>query len=215
MLSLDVGSMNDLRYAARTLVRTPGFAATAMLTLALGIGATTAIFSVVKAVLLQPLPYRDPARLVVTRLSLPDYRDVQRSSRSFEQTAVWATNLYNIEAGERGPPGARVAWCHDELLPLLGITPAAGRLFTEDDDRQATVILGHGLWQSLYGGDPSAIGRVIDLSGMPYTIVGVAPAGFRFPSADFSSGPVPACCSHRPKVRPRTVPCASSPRSAG
>jgi putative ABC transport system permease protein len=176
--------MNDARYAVRTLARTPGFTATAILTLALGIGVTTAIFSVVKAVVIDPLPYRDPARLVVTRLSLPDYRDVQRASRSFEQTAFWGTNLYNIEAGgeDRQVLGAVVS--HD-LLSLLGITPAAGRLFTEEDDRQATVIIGHGLWQSLYGGDPSAVGRVIDLSGMPYTIVGVAPAGFRFPSAQF------------------------------
>ena len=121
--------MNDARYALRTLARTPGFTATAILTLALGIGVTTAIFSVVKAVVLDPLPYRDPARLVVTRLSLPDYRDVQRASRSFEQTAFWATNLYNIEAGseDRQVLGAVVS---HELLSVLGITPAAGRLFT-------------------------------------------------------------------------------------
>jgi putative ABC transport system permease protein len=176
--------MNDTRYAVRTLARTPGFAVTAILTLALGIGVTTAMFSVVKTVVLDPLPYRDPARLVVSRLSLPDYRDVQRASRSFEQTAFWGTNLYSIDAGgeDRQVLGGVVS---HELLSLLGITPAAGRLFTEEDDRQATVIIGHGLWQSLYGGDPSAVGRVIDLSGMPYTIVGVAPAGFRFPSAEF------------------------------
>ena len=176
--------MNDTRYAVRTLARTPGFAVTAILTLALGIGVTTAMFSVVKAVVLDPLPYRDPARLVVSRLSLPDYRDLQRASRSFEQTAFWGTNLYSIDAGgeDRQVLGGVVS---HELLSLLGITPAAGRLFTEEDDRQATVIIGHGLWQSLYGGDPSAVGRVIDLSGMPYTIVGVAPAGFRFPSAEF------------------------------
>ena len=176
--------MNDTRYAVRTLARTPGFAVTAILTLALGIGVTTAMFSVVKTVVLDPLPYRDPARLVVSRLSLPDYRDVRRASRSFEQTAFWGTNLYSIDAGgeDRQVLGGVVS---HELLSLLGITPAAGRLFTEEDDRQATVIIGHGLWQSLYGGDPSAVGRVIDLSGMPYTIVGVAPAGFRFPSAEF------------------------------
>ena len=134
--------------------------------------------------MLEPLPYRDPARLVVTRLSLPDYRDVQRRSRSFEQTAFWGTNLYNIEAGSEDRQVLGAVASH-ELLSLLGITPAAGRLFTEEDDRQATVILGHGLWQALYGGDPSAVGRVINLSGMPYTIVGVAPAGFRFPAAEF------------------------------
>jgi putative ABC transport system permease protein len=176
--------MNDLRYAVRMLIRAPGFAATAILTLALGIGATTAIFSVVKAVVLEPLPYRDPARLVVTRLSFPDYRDVQRNSQSFEQMAVWATNLYTIDAGseDRQILAAQVS---SELFSMLGIAPAAGRLFTAEDDRQASVILGHGLWQSLYGGDPSAVGRVIDLSGAPYTIVGVTPAGFRFPSAEF------------------------------
>ena len=176
--------MTDIRYAARTLIRTPGFALTAILTLALGIGATTAIFSVVKAVVLEPLPYREPDRLVVVRLSYPDYVDVERSSRSFEQVAVWATNLYSIDAGDedRQLLGAQVS---RELMPMLGIAPAAGRLFTADDDRQASVIIGYGLWQSLYGGDPAAVGRVIDLSGTPYTIVGVAPAGFRFPSAEF------------------------------
>src|SRR5215211_5901529 len=112
--------MTDIRYAARTLVRTPGFALTTILTLALGIGATTAIFSVVKAVVLEPLPYREPDRLVVVRLSYPDYIDVQRSSRSFERMAVWATNLYNIDAGgeDRQLLGAQVS---RELIPMLGI----------------------------------------------------------------------------------------------
>ena len=85
--------MNDFRYAFRTLLRNRSFTVTAALTLALGIGATTAIFSVVNAVLLQPLPYRDPGRLVVTRLSYPDYLDVRRGSRSFDGTAAWASNL--------------------------------------------------------------------------------------------------------------------------
>src|SRR5688572_18987076 len=91
----------DIRYAIRTFLRTPGFTITATLTLALGIGATTAIFSVVNAVLLEPLPYHDPDRLaVVTRLSLPDYGDLRRSGESFEDTAVWATNLYNLRTGD-------------------------------------------------------------------------------------------------------------------
>jgi len=175
--------MHDVRYAVRVLGKAPGFTATAVLTLALGIGATTAIFSVVKAVVLEPLPYRDPDRLVVTRLSLPDYQDLQRSSRSFEQTAVWATNLYNIEAGteDRQVLGGQFS---TEVFPLLGAIPAAGRFFTAGDEQQRTVVLGYGLWQSLYGGDPAAVGRVIDLSGTPYTIVGVAARGFRFPSGE-------------------------------
>ena len=172
---------NDLRYAIRALLRSPSFTLTATLTLALGIGATTAIFSVVNAVLLEPLPYREPDRLVITRLSLPDYKDVQRTSRSFEQTAVWASNLYNLQAGDesRQVLGGVVS---RDLLPLLGVTPAVGRNFTIEDDRQKTVVLGYGLWQSLYGGDPAAIGRVLDLSGTPYTVIGIAPRGFRFPS---------------------------------
>jgi putative ABC transport system permease protein len=176
--------MTDVRYALRTLARSPGFAATAILTLALGIGATTAIFSVVKAVVLEPLPYRDPARLAVSRLSLPDYRDLQRRSQSFEQTAVWASNMYNIQAGgeDRQVLGGVVS---RELMPLLGIAPVAGRLFTADDERQATVMLGHRLWQSMYGGDPAAVGQTIELAGVRHTIIGIAPAGFAFPSTQF------------------------------
>jgi putative ABC transport system permease protein len=172
---------NDLRYAIRVLLRSPSFTLTATLTLALGIGATTAIFSVVNAVLLEPLPYRQPDRLVITRLSLPDYRDVQRISRSFEQSAVWASNQYTLQTGDesRQVLGGVVS---RDLMPLLGVTPVLGRNFTVEDDRQKTVILGYGLWQSLYGGDPAAIGRALDLSGTPYTVIGIAPRGFSFPN---------------------------------
>ena len=121
----------DIRYAIRTFLRTPGFTITAMLTLALGIGATTAIFSVVNAVLLEPLPYRDPDRLaVVTRLSLPDYRrSAAVRAESFEDTAVWATNLYNLRTGDESRQilGGVVS---RNLLPLLGVTPVIGRQFT-------------------------------------------------------------------------------------
>lgn len=176
--------MTDLLYAARSLFRSPSFTVTATLTLALGIGATTAVFSVVNAVLLEPLPYREPDRLVVSRMSLPDYRDFERDARSFEATAVWASNLYNLQSGDevRQVLGGVVS---RGLLPLLGVTPAAGRNFTPEDERLKTVILGHGLWQSLYGGEVSAIGQVLDLSGTPYTVIGVAPAGFHFPTSDF------------------------------
>ena len=147
--------MTDLRYALRTLLRNRAFTLTATLTLALGIGATTAIFSVVNAVLLQPLPYRDPDRLVVTRLSYPDYLDVRRASRSFDETAAWATNLYNIENGDetRQVLGGVIS---RDMLPLLGVAPAIGHNFSADEDRQKTVILGYGLWQSVFGGDPRA-----------------------------------------------------------
>jgi putative ABC transport system permease protein len=132
--------MTDLRYAFRTLLRNRAFTLTAALTLALGIGATTAIFSVVNAVLLQPLPYRDPDRLVVTRLSYPDYLDLRRTSRSFTETAAWATNLYNIEIGDetRQVLGGVIS---RDLLPLIGVAPAIGHNFSTDEDRQKTVIL--------------------------------------------------------------------------
>ena len=176
--------MTDLRYAVRTLLRTPAFTLTATLTLALGIGATTAMFSIVNGVLLRPLPYREPDQLVVTRLSLPDYHDVQRSSRSFEQTAVWASNLYNLESADEARQVLGGVISRD-LLPLLGVDPVFGRNFTADDDRQRTVILGHRLWQSLFAGDPAAIGRTLNLSGTSYVVVGIAPPGFAFPTNEF------------------------------
>ena len=176
--------VNMLRYAIRTLSRTPAFTLTATLTLALGIGATTAIFSIVNAVLLEPLPYRDPDRLVVTRLSLPDYRDLQRATRSFDETAVWASNLYNLQSGDetRQVMGGVIS---RELLPLLGVAPVLGRNFSADDYWQRTVILSHGLWQSVFGSDPGAIGRTVDLGTGSYVVVGVAPPGFRFPTSEF------------------------------
>ena len=176
--------MSDIRYATRSFLRTPGFTTVAVLTLALGIGATTAIFSVVNAVLLEPLPYPEADRLVVARMSLPDYRDVQRSARSFERTAVWASNLYNLrtDGDTQQILGGVVS---RELLPLLGVTSVLGRTFTADDERERTVVIGYGLWQSRFGADPSVLGRGLELSGNSYTIIGVAPAWFRFPSAEF------------------------------
>jgi putative ABC transport system permease protein len=176
--------LNDLRYAIRAFLRTPGFTLVAVLTLALGIGATTAIFSVVNAVLLRPLPYSDPGRIVTTRGSLADFRDLDASNRSFDGMAFWASNLYNLrtDAETAQVLGGQVS---RTLLPLLGVQPLIGRNFTEDDDRQGTVILGYGLWQSRFGGDSGVLGRRVDLSGTSYTVIGVAPAWFRFPNAEF------------------------------
>ena len=176
--------MSDITYAVRAFLRTPGFTLVAVATLALGIGATTAIFTVVNAVLLEPLPYPAPERLVVTRTSLPDYRDLQRMSRSFEGTAVWASNLYNMrtEAETRQVLGGVIS---RDLLPLLGVQPVLGRNFTEADARQDTVVIGYGLWQSMFGGDPAVLGRTIELTGTAYTVIGVAPAWFRYPRSEF------------------------------
>jgi putative ABC transport system permease protein len=176
--------MNDFTYAARTFLRTPGFTLVAVLTLALGIGATTAIFSVVNAVLLRPLPYVDPDRLVTTRGSLADLRDLEASNQSFDGMAIWASNMYNLRiSGDTQQVLA--GQVTRNLLPLLGVQPLVGRNFTAEDDRQDTVILGYGLWQSRFAGDPQILGRTIDLSGTAYTVIGVTPAWFRFPTAGF------------------------------
>jgi putative ABC transport system permease protein len=176
--------MSDIRYAVRTFLRTPGFTIVAILTLALGIGATTTLFSIVNAVLLKPLPYPAADRLITMRGSLADLRDVEAAGRSFEGMAMWASNQYNLrtEGDARQVLGGQVSAA---LMPLLGVQPVLGRNFTTEDERQETVILGYGLWQSRFGGDPSVIGRTIDLSGTVYTVIGVAPAWFRFPSAEF------------------------------
>src|SRR5215471_5052967 len=154
--------MTDLRYAIRTFLRTPGFTIVTVLTLALGIGATTAMFSVVNAVLLRPLPYTAPDRLVTTRGSLADLRDLQASSQSFDGIAFWASNLYNlrVNADVQQVLAGQVS---GNLLPILGVQPLLGRNFTEEDERQDTVILGYGLWQTRFAGDPQIVGKTISL----------------------------------------------------
>ena len=176
--------MNDIRYALRTLLRTPGFTIVAVLTLALGIGATTAIFSVVNAVLLRRLPFADPDRLVLTRGSLQDLRDLEASNQSFEEIAFWASNMYNLRIG--GDSEQVVAGqVTRNLLPLLGVQPLIGRNFTAEDDLHATVILGYGLWQRRFASNPQIIGTTINLSGTTFTVIGVTPSWFRFPDATF------------------------------
>src|SRR6476660_594353 len=176
--------MTDIRYAIRTFLRTPGFTLVAVLTLALGIGATTAIFSVVNAVLLRPLPYVDPDRLVTTRGSLADLRDLNRASQSYDGMAFWASNMFNLRVNEDSEQ-VRGGQVTRELLAILGVQPLLGRNFTVEDDRQDTAILGYGLWQSRFGGDPQVLGKKIILTGTSYTVIGVMPAWFRFPTSDF------------------------------
>src|SRR5437016_5132142 len=127
----------DLRHAVRGLLWAPAYAIVAVLTLALGIGATTAIFSVVNAVLLRPLPFTEPDRLLTTRGSLADLRDLQAATRSFEDIAFWASNQFNLrlDGDSRQVLGGQIT---RNLLPLLGVQPLLGRNFTEADDRQDT-----------------------------------------------------------------------------
>ena len=195
----DFGS--DLRYGARTLRRRPMFTAMAVLTLALGIGATTALFSVVKAVLLTPLPYRNPEGIAViwsawkgfpqTWLSYDEFEAYDAEIRAFENVGLFTDGAVNlIEKGE--PERIRAGYVTEDVFSILGVQPTIGRGFTKEEDRPngpRVIVLGHGVWQRRFGGDPSVLGRQIDIGGNPTTVVGIMPAGFKLP-LDFSgAGP--------------------------
>jgi putative ABC transport system permease protein len=186
--------LQDLRYALRVLAKSPAFTAVAVLALALGIGANTTIFSVVNAVLLKPLPYRDAGRLVLVReripqfsseffsVSAPDVLDIAKNSRTLDAVGAFQGKIMNLAAG--GEPvrlqGARIS---ANLIPMLGIAPALGRAFTAEEDKPGSrvMLLSYGLWRDRFGADPSAVGRQVLLDGKPYTIRGVMPRQFIFP----------------------------------
>jgi putative ABC transport system permease protein len=170
----------DLVYGARMLYRQPGLSAVALLTIALGIGATTLVFSVVHASLLAPLPYANADRLMVVRLSLPDYADVRTAIDAFEDSGVYASNLFTLD--EEQVLGGVVS---PGIFTTLGVTPLSGRAIEVSDGAAPVVVLGHSLWQRRFGADPHVVGRTITLSGVAYTIVGVMPARFQFPSRAF------------------------------
>lgn len=190
--------LQDIRYGIRTLSKNPGFTIVAVLTLALGIGANTAIFSVVENLLLRPLPYPQSERLVeidntylpqVPRggLSPGDYADWKRQNASFAAMGAYAKNSQAYNLTGDGEPQRVQALCADSgLFPLLGIYPIAGRSFLPEEDRAGNapvVILGHRLWQSRYGGDVSVVGRSIALDNHRYTVIGVLPAGVQLSRA--------------------------------
>jgi putative ABC transport system permease protein len=183
----------DLRYGARMLMKTPGFTAVAVITLALGIGANAAIFSVVNATLLRPLPFDDPDRLIkVTETKLPqfpefsvspgNFLDWKKQNTVFERlVATQDASLNLVDVGD--PERLRVDRVTDGFFAMLGARPQLGRDFLPEEDqpeRANVVILSHGLWQRRFGGDPNIVNRAITLSGRSYTVIGVAPAGFRF-----------------------------------
>lgn len=190
--------LQDLRYGVRMLRRSPGFAATAILTLALGIGATTAIFSVVNAVVLKPLPFPTANRLVQIEsvilatgkgsgvASYPDFLDWRAQSHVFDAMAVFRTGDFTL-VGTREPMRLQGAVVSAQLFSLLGITPVLGRSFLPVEDSPGAangsdpVILSYGLWQSEFGSDASILGRPIQLGNRPFTVVGVMPKEFQFP----------------------------------
>jgi predicted permease len=185
----------DVRYGARSLVHSPAFAASALLTLALGIGATTAVFSVVYGVLLRPLPYAAPDRLVQlwetsTRtpgdrnpLSVPNYRDWATRNRSLAGSVAYAYNLFTV-SGEATPEQIQGTQVLGDLTGVLGVRPLLGRGIGAQDERAYTVVVSEGLWRRRYGADPAILGRTIRMNGQPYTVVGVMPSSFRFPRPD-------------------------------
>jgi putative ABC transport system permease protein len=184
--------MRDLRYAFRRLLHNPGFSLVVVLTLALGIGANTAIFSIVNGVLLRPLPYDQPERLVVLNhyygnldgleagFAVPTYRDIRERLSIFEAFAVgqgWNANLTGIGQPERLIASRTTA----EFFRVFGVPPQLGRTFVAGEDhagREKVVVLSHGFWQRRFGGDTAVVGRKIVLDGEPHDVIGVMPVGF-------------------------------------
>jgi putative ABC transport system permease protein len=190
---------HDLRFALRSLTRRPVFTAVVVLTLALCIGATTAIFSVVNAVLLEGLPYRDPERLVMVWsndskgevprnvVSAANYFDWQARSRSFESLGAYFPNWNLTLTGVDEPERLQVAVASSSLFQLLGVRPALGRAFDKSEDVPGSpraVVLSYGYWQRRYAGDPAIVGKPMMLDGESYAIVGVMPESFVLPGSE-------------------------------
>jgi putative ABC transport system permease protein len=187
--------INDLRYALRGLLRKPLFAVLTILTLALGIGANAAIFSVVNGVLLRPLPYPQPDRLMMVWIynprqgfdkdvaPYPTFSDWRAQSRSFEHLAAYFGASVSL-TGAGDPAQLRGARVTASFFPTMNVQPALGRWFTEQDatpGHERVVMLEHGLWERRFGSDRAIVGRTIQLSGRPYEVIGVMPAGFQYP----------------------------------
>ncbi|HXA83659.1 MAG TPA: ABC transporter permease [Candidatus Dormibacteraeota bacterium] len=185
----------DLRYAFRAFGRSPGFAVAAILSLAIGIGANTAIFSITSALLLRPLPYKDADRLVIMWNTSPglgitqdwfssaQYFDIRNNHHGLEQVALAIGGNYNI-TGEGEPERVGVVRVSNNMLPMLGARPAQGRLFTPEDDRYGgpnVVILGYGIWARRYASNPQMVGRHITINSHVYEVIGVLPKDFSLP----------------------------------
>src|SRR5258708_18503612 len=186
----------DFRFGFRQIVRSPGFATIAIFTLALGIGANAAIFSLVNAIILRPLPYPNPEQLiglgqwrnqtgegyVQTGVSAPNMVDIARQTRIFQKVGYYRWSGFNITESDR-PESVTGIKTSIDLLPMFGIQPLMGRLFTPDEmqpGHDQVAVIGHRLWQERYGADPRILGKTIDLDQRRYTIAGVMPANFRF-----------------------------------
>src|SRR3954471_13783920 len=189
--------VQDLRYALRLLLKSPGFAVVAIITLALGIGATTAMFTVVNSVILKPFPFSEPDRLVMIKeriqkltdnpmsIPAPDVLTFQRETKTFTGVAgyqEYSMDLTGDHVEPRNVQATRVTW---NVLPVLGVSPMVGRNFTAEEDRDNSAhvtILSYKLWRTLFSGDPaSALGKTVTLNRTPYTIIAIMPPSFLFP----------------------------------
>src|SRR5204862_4878036 len=185
--------LQDVRYAVRMLAKSPGFTLVAVLTLALGIGANTAIFSAVNAVLLKPLPYPGSDRLVQVMstgfrgvrfgVSFPDLHDLRALSQDFTGVAAVRTQRHNL-TGAGDPREVQAAAVTADLFDVLHVHPELGHGFAAAEERNPLALLSHGLWVTNFGRDPGILGRWISLDGRSFPVVGVMPAGFQFPNED-------------------------------
>ncbi|HWZ29345.1 MAG TPA: ABC transporter permease [Gemmatimonadales bacterium] len=198
--------LQDLRYAARTLVKSPGFTLVAVLTLGLGIGAITTMFSVVNGVLLEPLAYQQADRLVDigstmrssgfggNQYSFPDFQDLRANTRSFAQVGAFRYWLFNL-SGQEAPEAVLGVFAGDDVIEALRVRPAYGASFTRGADNKGhprEALLSFGLWKRRYGSDPAVVGTSILVDGAPATVVGVLPRGFRFPELMPANTPLPS-----------------------
>ena len=182
----------DLRYGARMLVRQPGFTFVSALTLALGIGANTAIFSVVNAILLRPLPYQNPDRLVfvwgrhagqpdeLQQISYPDFNDIRQQNRVFDEISAMFIQAWTL-TGQGEADRVVGLMVSSNIFRLLGVQPMLGRAFTPEEEqpgKERVAVFSHRLWQKRFGADPEVIGRAVTLNGESYTLIGVLPPGF-------------------------------------
>lgn len=189
--------LQDLRYGLRMLGKNPGFTAVAVLTLALGIGANTAVFSLINTILLRPLPYRTPSELAVVSETVPqmggdlevgmaagEYLDYRDRNRTFAQTGAYEDAGFNL-TGEGNPLRINAATVTASVFQLLGVSPRLGRVFTAEEEQYggaAVAVLSYSLWQRHYGGDAGILGKTIKLDERPYLVLGVMPPSFHFPS---------------------------------
>ncbi|HEY6783619.1 MAG TPA: ABC transporter permease, partial [Gemmatimonadales bacterium] len=184
--------LSDIRYAFRSLLKSPGFTLTVIVTLALGIGANTAIFSALYGVLFRPLPYPHQERLAILgfrdshqarNVTYPQFQFFRDNALEFEALAVSTGQGVNLFAGSTAQHLQMVRVSAD-YFKVLGLAPALGRSFSSDEDQLAgpnVAIISHEIWQSALGGAPGIVGQPIQIDGSPYTVVGVMPAGFRDP----------------------------------